>query len=130
MSNLPPAKLFSLTKGKSLLCLIISSSGKQGIAISDKAAEAVRDVTLKENITADALRRLVKYFEAKGLLVGGSGAFRADGRVQFGCRQLVSSLNPTMDGGPLFPVAFWDGQGTEASSLLTQYLKTYSDGYS
>jgi len=65
MSNLPPAKLFSLTKGKSLLCLIISSSGKQGIAISDKAAEAVRDVTLKENITADALRRLVKYFEVR-----------------------------------------------------------------
>ena len=68
----------------------------------------------------------VKFLQAKGLLVGGNGAFRADGRTQFGCRQLVSSLNPVMDGNPHFPVAFWDCKCNNASSLLNQYLTAHN----
>ena len=69
----------------------------------------------------------VNALQAKGLLVGGNGAFRADGRTQFGCRQLISSLNPVMDDNPRFPVAFWDCHCINASSLLTQYLKDHSN---
>ena len=60
MAHILPAKLFSITGGRSILCLYIASTGKHGIAISDQTASAVRDVSLKENFTADSLPHFVK----------------------------------------------------------------------
>lgn len=63
--------------------------------------------------------------QARGVLVGGSGALRADGRSQFGCRQLVSKLNaPLVSHQNAFPVAFWEGSEHEAHDILHEMLET------
>lgn len=61
--------------------------------------------------------------QVRGLVIGGDGAFRADGRSQFGCRQLVSQISYTKEGQETrFPVFYWPIRKPNAVSLLESFL--------
>ena len=65
--------------------------------------------------------------QVRGLVIGGTGAFRADGRSQFGCRQLVSQISYTKEGQEThFPVYFWPFRKSDAVTLLESFLHAKS----
>lgn len=73
------------------------------------------------------LAKTVTALQRKGVLVGGQGAFRADGRSQFGCRQVVSLLNaPHTHVSDAFPVTFWDAGIDCPKAILHKFLAAIS----
>ena len=131
-----------------MLCLAVSTGKKQEVAFTDSKAE-VTPIVPEVELTADKVAAYVRRLQvsqlftrhvqcactgpsvtklrvqARGVLVGGPGVFRADGRTHFGCRQLVSKLNPplvTEEG--VLPVSFWRGREGTATDILEAFLRT------
>lgn len=64
MAYVTPARLFAVTRGRSVLCIAIAPSGQQQAAFSGSEKESiVNDVPVESALTPDSLQSLALHLE-------------------------------------------------------------------